>query len=65
MTAMPNAPRADNRHRMVRVTDDLWDAAKAAAADLGIDVSKMIREDLEKRVAAHRRRLARRPADDE
>lgn len=29
---MPNKPRPENRHRMVRVEDDLWEAAKAAAA---------------------------------
>ena len=29
---MPNKPRPENRHRMVRVEDDLWEAAKVAAA---------------------------------
>lgn len=29
---MPNKPRPENRHRMVRVEDDLWEAAKLAAA---------------------------------
>lgn len=28
---MPNKPRPENRHRMVRVEDDLWEAAKVAA----------------------------------
>lgn len=28
---MPNKPRPENPHRMVRVEDDLWEAARIAA----------------------------------
>ena len=31
---MPNKPRPENRHREVRVEDDLWTAAKAACDKL-------------------------------
>lgn len=40
---MPNKPRRENRHRMVRVEDDLWEAAKAAAAEEGTTVSAVMR----------------------
>lgn len=43
---MPNKPRADNPHRMVRVEDSLWSAAKAKASDEGTTVSAVIREAL-------------------
>lgn len=48
---MPNAPRANNRHRMVRVEDELWEAAKARAVDEGTTVSAVIREALRTYVA--------------
>lgn len=51
---MPNAPRPNNRHRMVRVEDDLWDAAKEAAADDGTTVSAVVRECLRQYVEQHR-----------
>lgn len=43
---MPNQPRPDNRHRMVRVTDDLWNAAKSAAREDGTTISEIIRQAL-------------------
>jgi hypothetical protein len=30
---VPNQPRKDNPHRSVRVEDDLWEAARIAAAE--------------------------------
>lgn len=48
---MPNSPRPDNRHRMVRVEDELWGAAKTTAADQGTTVSAVIREALRRFVA--------------
>lgn len=50
MARMPNQPRPENRHRMVRVEDDLWAAAKAKAADEGTTVSAIIRGALERYV---------------
>lgn len=41
---MPNKPRPENRHRMVRVEDLLWENAKAVAAANGTTVSAVIRE---------------------
>ena len=43
---MPNQPRPENRHRMVRVEDELWQAAKTTAANQGTTVSEVIREAL-------------------
>jgi antitoxin component of RelBE/YafQ-DinJ toxin-antitoxin module len=40
---MPNKPRPENRHRMVRVEDELWEAAKDAAEANGTTVSAVIR----------------------
>lgn len=40
----PNKPRTKNR--VVRVPDDLWDAAKTAAASNGETVSDVIRRAL-------------------
>lgn len=40
---MPNKPRPENRHRMVRVEDKLWDAAKMRAAELETTISAVIR----------------------
>lgn len=45
---MPNKPRPENRHRMVRVEDELWEAAKVAAKKEGTTVSEVIREALRK-----------------
>ena len=50
---MPNKPRPQNRHRMVRVEDELWDAAKAAASAQGTTVSEVIREALRRYVKRH------------
>jgi len=47
---VPNAPRPENRHRMVRVEDGLWEAAKVAAAENGTTVSSVIRAALERYV---------------
>ena len=48
---MPNKPRPENRHRMVRVEDELWDAAKKRAAELETTVSAVIRDALAAYVA--------------
>lgn len=40
---MPNKPRPENRHRMVRVEDGLWEAAKEKAREEGTTVSAVIR----------------------
>jgi antitoxin component of RelBE/YafQ-DinJ toxin-antitoxin module len=47
---MPNKPRPENRHRMVRVEDELWEAAKQAARDQGTTVSEVMREALRRLV---------------
>lgn len=52
---MPNAPRPENRHRMVRVEDELWEAAKAAAAANETTVSAVVRAALERYVKRARR----------
>lgn len=49
---MPNKPRPENRHRMVRVEDDLWNAAKEAAEANGTTVSTIIRAALQRYVAS-------------
>jgi hypothetical protein len=43
---MANRPRADNPHRSVRVEDELWFAAKAAAAKEGTTCAEVMREAL-------------------
>lgn len=43
---MPNAPRPENRHRMVRVEDELWASAKAACDQLGTTRAEVMREAL-------------------
>jgi metal-responsive CopG/Arc/MetJ family transcriptional regulator len=48
---MPNQPRADNPHRMVRVERVLWDAADAAAKQEGTTRSEVMREALRALVA--------------
>jgi hypothetical protein len=50
---MPNKPRENNRHRMVRVEDDLWDAAAEACARLGKTRSDVMRDALAAVVEAH------------
>lgn len=50
---MPNQPRPENRHRMVRVEDELWEAAKRAASQEGTTVSAVMRDALRSYVAAH------------
>jgi len=52
---MPNRPRPENRHRMVRVEDELWEAAKAAAASQETTVSEVIREALRRYVRRYGR----------
>lgn len=57
---MPNQPRPENRHRMVRVEDELWTAAREAAEANGTTVSEVIRDALRRYVKRHRpRRLLR------
>lgn len=43
---MPNKPRPENRHRMVRVEDELWEAAKVAAANQGTTRAEVMRKAL-------------------
>lgn len=52
---MPNKPRPENRHRMVRVEDELWEAAKEACAALGTTRAEVMREALRRVVKKHRR----------
>ena len=40
---MANRPRPDNPHRMVRVEDGLWSAAKKACEKLGTTRSEVMR----------------------
>lgn len=47
---MPNKPRPNNRHRMVRVEDELWEAAKDACAKLGTTRAEIMRTALRKAV---------------
>lgn len=48
---MPNRPRPENRHRMVRVEDDLWEAARIAAAKEDTTRAEVMREALRELVA--------------
>ena len=48
---MPNKPRPENRHRMVRVEDELWEAAKVAADAEGTTRAEVMREALRELVA--------------
>lgn len=43
---MPNKPRPENRHRMVRVEDDLWEAARVAAETEGTTRAEVMRDSL-------------------
>ena len=51
---MPNAPRPENRHRMVRVEDDLWRAAKVAADKEGTTRAEVMRQALVELVRRNR-----------
>ena len=51
---MPNKPRAENRHRMVRVEDELWEAARTAAAEESTTRAEVMREALRALVERHR-----------
>lgn len=56
---MPNKPRPENRHRMVRVEDELWEASRVACAVLGTTRAAVMREAL--REAVERALVVRRP----
>lgn len=43
---MPNKPRPENRHRMVRVEDDLWRDSEQAAKKMGTTRSEVMRKAL-------------------
>ncbi len=49
---MPNKPRPENRHRMVRVEDELWQRAHEACKVLGTSRSAVMREALQRAVDA-------------
>jgi metal-responsive CopG/Arc/MetJ family transcriptional regulator len=51
---MPNKPRPENRHREVRVEDQLWRDAGAAARAEGTTRSEVMREALRALVERHR-----------
>lgn len=54
---MPNKPKTP--HRTIRVDDELWDAARIAAAQMhGQTLSVYIRRQLEALVRSHKRRKA-------
>lgn len=53
---MPNKPRLENRHRMVRVEDELWNAADEAAKAEGTTRSEVMRQALVDLVARHEER---------
>lgn len=44
---MPNKPRPENRHRMVRVEDQLWEAARIAADAEGTTRADVMRKALQ------------------
>jgi predicted transcriptional regulator len=50
---MPNQPRAGNPARAVRVEDELWNAAKAIAAERGESLSDVMRDALRRYVRRH------------
>lgn len=52
---MPNKPRPENRHRMVRVEDELWRKAGEVAAEQGTTRSAVIRDALRRYVREHQR----------
>jgi hypothetical protein len=43
---VPNKPRPDNPHRMVRVETELWEAAEEACIKLGTTRSEVMRRAL-------------------
>lgn len=45
---MPNSPRPGVKGRNVRVSDDLWEAAKIRAAERGETVTDVLRRALER-----------------
>lgn len=47
---MPNKPRPENRHRMVRVEDELWESSRQACAKLGTTRAEVMREALRQAV---------------
>lgn len=47
---MANQPRANNPHRSVRVEDDLWEAARIAAAKLETNRGDIMRQALREAV---------------
>lgn len=47
---MPNKPRPENRHRMVRVEDELWEAAKEACDQLSTTRAEIMRQALREAV---------------
>lgn len=51
---MANQPRADNPHRSVRVEDDLWEAARIAAANEGTTRGDIMRKALRELVDRNR-----------
>lgn len=55
---MPNKPRPENRHRMVRVEDELWEAAREAAEAEGTTRAEVMRKALRALVKRHERRQA-------
>lgn len=50
---MANRPRADNPHRSVRVEDQLWEAARIAAAKENTTRGDVMRQALHELVARH------------
>lgn len=48
---MPNQPRPENRHREVRVEDDLWEAARVAAEKEDTTRAEVMRQALRELVA--------------
>ena len=50
---MPNQARPGNPARAVRVEDELWNAAKAIAAERGDDLSAIMRDALRRYVKRH------------
>ena len=48
---MPNKPRPENKHRMVRVENELWEAADEAAKAEGTTRSEVMRQALVELVA--------------
>lgn len=51
----PNAPRPENRHRMVRVEDELWEDAREACDKLGTTRAEVMRMALREIVARAQR----------